>query len=74
MKKKRFNLKKIISCSEFLSQMPDLSNFQYKIQTGYFYNLKNPGLFFSLFLNKGISDVMDKQILCYFVSNNGHIF
>lgn len=62
--KKRFNLKKIISCSEFLTQMPDLSSFHYKIQTGYFYNLKNSGLVFSLFLNKGIRDVMDKQILC----------
>lgn len=53
--KKRFNLKKIISCSEFLSQMPDLSSFHYKIQTGYFYNMKNSGLvffFFFFFLTK----------------------
>lgn len=48
--KKRLNLKKIISCSEFLSQMPDLFSFHYKIQTGYFYNVKNSGMiFFSFF-------------------------
>lgn len=69
MKKKRPNLKKIISCSEFLSQMPDPFSFHYKMQTGYFYNMKNSELvfFFLFFLNKRTHDVMDKQILCLFL-------
>lgn len=71
--KKKSNLKKIISCSEFLSQMPDPFSFHYKMQTGYFYNMRNSELVWSFFF-KQRNTWRHGQTNIVFVSNNGHIF